>query len=483
MDPNKPEFWMLEGKEDFRGGRVESPKLTRSAFLRGRGRARGKIPSKEEVVRPGSSAGTLGLEKIKDLSLKGLGVEEEEREATGLGKRGSQRGAIGQYIFRKDMDLKPSGMKGKEGGAGRPLPLFANYFALLQRPTWTLYQHRVDFDPVQDHDKVRKGIIYHTNKLTNEIGPYIFDGTLLYSPRDLGKEDGQPLVIKTERKTRDGEFIENVEIRIRKTMKLESKDDIMYRTVFNLVLRKCLHEMKLELMGRNYFDRDAAIRVPQHRLELWPGFETSIRKHDNGFMLCAELTHKVLRLDSVLTVINGLKNSRDFRRAVEDEIVDTIVMTTYNRKTYRVSDIDWNLTPNSTFIRKGRTLSLAEYCKETYLVEVRDMTQPLLVIRPTPRELRDPKFPKDPSCKIYLIPETCQMTGLTQGMRANFGLMKDLATHLHTGPVERVDALNKFMKRLLDVNLFMNLPHSFSFASLTFCVTKCLVLFRIIESS
>ena len=36
--------------------------------------------------------------------------------------------------------------------------------------------------------------------------------------------------------------------------------------------------MKLELIGRDYFDPQAAILLKQYKLELWPGYVTSIRQ-------------------------------------------------------------------------------------------------------------------------------------------------------------------------------------------------------------
>jgi len=461
----KEDFRSVEGKDDFRGGKVESPKIFRSPPLSvGKGRARGKVPREDDEMKVGFLPTELPVERFKNMSLEGFGVEEEATEEANSGMRGTQRGAVAKYVFKTEQDMKPSGMKGKEGSVGRPLPLIANYFLLLQRPTWALYQHRVDFEPQVDNERVRKGLLRGVAKDmgaymfdgAKDVGAYIFDGTLLYSSRELSNES-EPFVVIAERNkdTAEGKAGDQVTIRIRRTMKLESRDDLMYKSFFNLVVRKCLYAMDMELMGRNFFDRNAAIKVPQHRLELWPGFDTSIRKHEAGFMLCAELTHKVLRLDSVLTVIQGLKNSRDFRRAVEEELCDAVVMTSYNRKTYKISDIAWNLSPQSTFDWKGTPETYVHYYETKHQVKVTDMQQPLLVIRPSARELRDPKFPKDPNSVIYLIPELCQMTGLSEAMRSNFGLMKDLGKHLHTGPAERVQALTTFINRLLLVRFIL----------------------------
>ena len=39
-----------------------------------------------------------------------------------------------------------------------------------------------------------------------------------------------------------------------------------------------MENMKLELIRRDYFDPQAAILLKQYKLELWPGYVTSIRQ-------------------------------------------------------------------------------------------------------------------------------------------------------------------------------------------------------------
>lgn len=36
-----------------------------------------------------------------------------------------------------------------------------------------------------------------------------------------------------------------------------------------------------------------------HNIELWPGYVTSIRQFENSILMCAEITHKVMRTDTV----------------------------------------------------------------------------------------------------------------------------------------------------------------------------------------
>jgi aubergine-like protein len=49
---------------------------------------------------------------------------------------------------------------------------------------------------------------------------------------------------------------------------------------------------------------------------------------------------------------------------------------------------------------------------------------------------------------IYLVPELCRMTGLTDSMRTNFALMQDLAKCTRLGPSQRMERLQKFNRRL-----------------------------------
>ena len=45
-----------------------------------------------------------------------------------------------------------------------------------------------------------------------------------------------------------------------------------------------MENMQLELIRRDYFDPKAAILLKQYKLELWPGYVTSIRQVTN--LLC-----------------------------------------------------------------------------------------------------------------------------------------------------------------------------------------------------
>lgn len=97
-------------------------------------------------------------------------------------------------------------------------------------------------------------------------------------------------------------------------------------------------------------------------IELWPGYETSIRQHEKDILVCAEITHKVMRTETVYDILrrtsaNPARHQEEFRL----NILGLIVLTDYNNKTYRINDVDFAQTPRATFSCKGKDVSFIEY--------------------------------------------------------------------------------------------------------------------------
>ena len=107
------------------------------------------------------------------------------------------------------------------------------------------------------------------------------------------------------------------------------------------------------------------------------------------------------------------------------------VVTSYSKAgkhTYKVERLDFDKTPNDGFDKKdGSHVSFAEYFTTQYGCQIRDMNQPMLV-----------STNSRSGQEIYLVPEICEMTGLTDANRANFGLMRDLGRVLHKTAAQRI---------------------------------------------
>ena len=119
------------------------------------------------------------------------------------------------------------------------------------------------------------------------------------------------------------------------------------------------------------------------------------------------------------------------KQEAEKELLGCSILTRYNNKSYIVDDINFEMSPESTFTNeKGQTMTFVEYYKRQYGLEVRDKKQPMIINRPKKKSLSHDGV--DPM--ICLVPELCLMTGLTDQMRADFKIMKEVPGIVTAGP-------------------------------------------------
>lgn len=57
-------------------------------------------------------------------------------------------------------------------------------------------------------------------------------------------------------------------------------------------------------------------------------------------------------------------NRQNWQEAFTREILGSVVLTRYNNKTYRITDVNYNLNPMSTFERREGPISYFEYYRQ-----------------------------------------------------------------------------------------------------------------------
>ena len=67
-------------------------------------------------------------------------------------------------------------------------------------------------------------------------------------------------------------------------------------------------------------------------------------------------------------------------------------------------------------------ISYIDYYKRQYSIDIKDLDQPLLINRPKIKSASEQEVTK----LICLIPELCMMTGMTDTMRSDFRIMKEV---------------------------------------------------------
>ena len=133
---------------------------------------------------------------------------------------------------------------------------------------------------------------------------------------------------------------------------------------YNVLMRRVQGILGYTEMNRNYYDGNHVHAIEQHRLEVWPGYVTSIQEYEGGLMLCLDSTHRVLRSTTVLDAMNAAsRGARDdgWKRKYSDDLMGKVLMTRYNCLTYKISDIAWNARPTDIFTKKGVEMPFTKY--------------------------------------------------------------------------------------------------------------------------
>ncbi|XP_075215881.1 piwi-like protein Siwi [Lycorma delicatula] len=428
------------------GGRVGAAggsKPPPPGFQRQQQQQQQPLPSHGRAAHRGAGGGDTAASLHTKFARMQVQDEGKEGAAGGNSRqigRGASRGRREIGVPSTEIiKTKPDSCLSKIGTSGNVIRLTANYFRILTKPDYTLYQYRVDFKPEEDRTAVKRALMKIHQK---QIGPgYIFDGTLLYTFRRLYPN---PLELYSKRDHDDV----NIQIIIKLVGDIRH-GDYHYLQIYNIIIKKCLRNLNLQLLNRNYFDREARMQIPEYQLEVWPGYLTSMRQHDGGILLCTEIVHKVIRRDNAHVVLAQItrKDSRKYKEMFQAEIVGQVVLTTYgNPKTYRVDDVDFQATPLSTFDYKGQQVTYVDYYKNKYGVTIINKQQPMIVSLSKARDIRAGQ-----ESQIYLVPELCQMTGITDEMRANNVLMKSMADHTRLNAEARQRKLLQFNERFHSV--------------------------------
>lgn len=351
-------------------------------------------------VAPTEEVSALESE-IKQEKMQGRG----ERGGRG-GSRGGRGGLRGNRYLPEIVHTRTDTSVAKQGNTGRPIMLQTNYFRVLRNEDERIFHYRVDFNPSVEANKKMRALMF---QIKPHIGGYVFDGTQVFTRTKLEKDPA-------EFTARDKFTEEDHVITLRRVGDVTGTNEKAF-VVFNLINRHAMAGLKLQLIGRSFFDPEAKVSIRQYGIDLYPGYLTSIRQHEQDVLMCAELTHRVMRTDTCYSLFEHCMNQRgNFKDNYKRMVLGTVVMSTYGKNnTYTISDVEFDVNPESTFETKKGPITFMQYFKDKYNIVIRDPRQPMLVSRSKARDIRAglPEL-------IYLIPELSRITGITDDMRRDF---------------------------------------------------------------
>ncbi|CAL1531960.1 unnamed protein product [Lymnaea stagnalis] len=437
---------VVPGQPTVGPGQPTQPDLVPPSFSRGRGASRSQAVVSDIQQVPSSNPVAQQVHDDTSIIGGGRGVQRgggRERQAGALAgelgalsirERGPYRPAYEKYVEKQ---WKVEG-KNSCGSYGDKVMLISNYYSVQLDMDLKIFQYHVSFKPEVENVRVKFGLI---SALSEIVGPVkCFDGGILYLQRQLPKD---PMECVSTR-SYDGA---SIAVNFKFVCEVHSNTP-QFLQIVNLMFKRVQVALEMKQIRDHYFNLNLAVKIPKHRIEVMPGYTSSILRYDGGNLLGVDIIHKILRMDTYLDALYQLfhavkKNPEEFKRRATKDLVGVIVMTRHNNKTYRVDDINWNGRPTDSFEKKGEQITYVDYYKQHWNLPITDLEQPLLVSKPTEKDLR-----RGEEKNLHLIPELCTITGLSEQMRTDFNIMRDLAVHTRIGPAERLGQIQKLLNEI-----------------------------------
>lgn len=182
------------------------------------------------------------------------------------------------------------------GTEGSKVPSTANYLRLTVEPLKGVFEYDLFFQPEIDNKNIRIKIL--NSQLSKLGGVKAYDGgRCLYLPIRLPDPVTQ---LETTHPISGDKSTMNVVYKKQKRL-----GDCIH--LFNTLLRRIMRVLAFFQFNRNFFDIKHAIMIPQHRLEVMPGYIVNAEEYEGGLMLCLDAHHKVLRSQTVLDLLLELR--------------------------------------------------------------------------------------------------------------------------------------------------------------------------------
>ncbi|CAI9741520.1 piwi 1 isoform X1 [Octopus vulgaris] len=336
------------------------------------------------------------------------------------------------------VETKPANLTVRQGVSGTPVQLYCNYFEILAMPQYSLHHYHVSFAPEIEGKRIRKALLMqHAEKYFGHL--HLFDGMMLFLPQKL------PDKLELVSKCNVTDQIYTITVTWRCKVVRTSPTIIQ---LLNILYKQILSSLHLVQIGRNYYSipdeipRDNKL-AQTHKLTVFDGIQSSILNYEKGAMLCVDISHKVMRTDTVADLMRSCRmhvGASGWKETIMKRLLGKIVLTRYNNRTYRVDDIDMDMLPTRTFRKHNEDVSFVSYYKTNYGINIRHLDLPMLLSKPKARDIR-----RGQNTPIYLVPELVVITGLDDDVRTNYEIMKDLAQTTRLTPETRVERLKRFI--------------------------------------
>jgi len=213
--------------------------------------------------------------------------------------------------------------------------------------------------------------------------------------------------------------------------------------VFQHIVKRLSGQLMYQKVGRRYYDCSNTTEG-KAQLMIFSSFYAGLQTLNScGPLMQIDTLHRAAHKRNIIEYMtSALERDPVQHEDVEVQAewrrrcIGATVVTLYNNRIYRIKNVDFNMSPLSTFKhfrREDQTahdFTFQRYYQAYYQKEITELRQPLLVA-----------YPEKDSEHVHLVPELCTLTGFNDDMRRDKNLMSEALKQTKVAPQERLKGI------------------------------------------
>lgn len=298
-------------------------------------------------------------------------------------------------------------------------------------------------------------ITANKDKLLKQFGDYFWHGSSLYT---LSKaKSTNPVFVFTNHPCHllkaDRKHSKLSPATIERTKGISTKNNLI--RFLNSYVKNCLKRLDYGTWGRQlkYYHMEDYNYITNYDLYIYKGCLSSIGLYEGGLRMIVDYSTRIIRGSDMWTeFLNSEISEYDIEGQKEFFVGKTVVANYGNYRMYQIHDVDFNKNLQSPFPNKEFKTYEAYYRKK-YPSASKFMYKDQFLLIHRRRTSERGEDGRNIYEKIYLVPELLSPTGLTEDMKNNFRLMKEVAVNTAIKPQKRfnyyqdlIDKINKEAK-------------------------------------
>lgn len=206
------------------------------------------------------------------------------------------------------------------------------------------------------------------------------------------------------------------------------------KTLIEEVIKKVLRSNPTLEFYRDLFvktNESRVIKSDWNSLEFFPGFITSVHAFNDQIYLNVCTKNKILCRENVLIMMereyNNTNTEKEYQERVSELLTRKQIKTTHTKKKYYIEKVDFTKNPYKEKL-PNKNETIADYFLNKYKIKLAKEQCLLQVIQKQ----------NGKEVITYFPPEICRLAGMTDEMRNDFNLMKQLANYTKLEPVNKL---------------------------------------------